>query len=450
MRSLANRVASTALAVLGATLIVIGVVTAGLLHLRAQRDLDRTLLAAAFGEAHPWQDERFENHHVSSPVAVRPWRADDPIVRRADQQAALALEAPLLFDRADRRILLLVVERPGSAVDASETHAHFIVVAEAPRVTLADAALPFLVTYALVAGTTLLLAAWLLWLGVRRAMAPLTRATRQLSTVQQLGSEVRLPPAGVAEVDQLLESTNALLDRLSTAFGAQASFTAQAAHELRTPVTILKGELDLALRRPRTADDYRTALTHALEQTERLAELVEGLMALARVEAGQADRERVQERLSAAVHQALVREQRVLDEAGCAVEVVAAADPELHMNVALVSTALANLLRNAARYAAGTPVQVRYGDEAGTAWVEVLDGGPGLAADDRERVLDRFQRGSTRRDGLGLGLPLAREIARRHGGDLQLLDPGRPGLLARLTLSCVSNEGPIQRQGASP
>lgn len=448
MSSLAERVTRSATAVLCGCLLVVGVVTAGLLHARAVRSLDQVLLAAAFAEAHPWQEERFANQHVRSPVEVRPFPRSAIEQGSGLYQQAIERQLPLWRTLGDRRVLLLVVESEDEQA-CSEEHP-YVVMAEAPAVTLWDAALPFLGIYGGVALLTAGLAGALIRRGTRRALLPLERATRELEEVQGLGSHARLMRGGPEEVDQLLASANALLDRLEAAFDAQATFTAQAAHELRTPVTILKGELELALRRERPAHAYRESLRRAQGAVQQLAELVEGLMVLSRVESGQADRGRVVERLSEVVHRAVQREGQALSRAGCAVRIDLSADPEVCVHVPLLTAAIANLLRNVAVHAAGSPVSVEVSRRGHRACVIVQDGGAGLSGAERARVLGRFQRGSTRREGLGLGLPLALEIARRHGGDLILGASALGGLHARLELPEVrpehgANETPTKR-----
>lgn len=429
-----------ALGVMLLTLSTVGLLTATLLHVRSRHALDRALLAAAFAEAHPWQEERYVNDTVESPVAVRPWTPGDPEISAAMHAAALAREEPTFFTRDHRRILLLVVESGAS-------HEHVVVVATADAVTLWNVALPFAGIYSLVALTVSLVAALGLRVVLVRALDPLARATRAVESVRGLGSDVRLDLAGLPEVDALLASTNALLARLDRAYRSQSTFTAEAAHELRTPVTSLKGELELALRRERPAVAYREALERAAQDVERLAGLVEGLMLLARVEAGQAEQGRTDERLSAVVHEALRRERATIEEAGNDVELELVADPEVRIQVDLVTIAVANLLRNAARHAPGTRIEVRIGG-GGKPLVEVEDGGPGLDSDERVRVMERFARGGARQ-GLGLGLPLSREIARRHGGDLVLLQEER-GLRAVLTLSSDSNVPLRLHEGGQP
>jgi signal transduction histidine kinase len=437
MRRLTQRVTLIAVGVLCGCLLGVGGVTAGLLHLRALRSLDQSLLAAAYAEAHPWQEQRFANDYVRSPVQVRPWSKDDPRVPAALYEEAVKGEMPLWRTFGGRRVLLLVVEPVDKESDREERHEHLVVVAEAAAVTLADAVLPFASVYLLVSALAAAVAALAVHWGMSLALAPLSAAAVALQRVQGLGSGARLELAAVEEVDELIGSTNALLDRLDRAFDAQTNFTASAAHELRTPVTVMKGELQLALRRERTEEDYRDTLRRTLRQVEQLAELVEGLMALTRVEAGQADRGRALEHVSMVLLRAVEQERSRLEAAGCTVEQDLGCDPEVSVHLGLLTTAVANLLRNVAVHAPGATVKVHAETSDGVVRVVVDDDGPGVAESDREAALQRFVQGGGQ--GLGLGLALVREVARRHGGDL-VLDASPSGGL-RAVLSVASADG---------
>jgi two-component system OmpR family sensor kinase len=225
---------------------------------------------------------------------------------------------------------------------------------------------------------------------------------------------------------------NGLLERLQRAAEAQARFTAEAAHELRTPLSALRGGLEVALRRPRSAEEYRGVLEEALREVLALGELVEALLAFARVDAGQTPDLWERERPAELVRLALRAEQPLLQASGNNVVTQIGTDTEIVVNRALVVVALSNLLRNAGRYAPGTEVRVGITEEhvggKGDASIKdkqvvfsISDDGPGLGDGDPERLFDRFVRGGQARSdwptGTGLGLPLARAIARHHGGD---------------------------------
>ncbi len=420
-------------------LAAVGLGTAGALHLHAVADLDRLLLVAAqAGAGTSGETAGWVNGHHAPPVEVWEWAPGDGRVAEARAREAFASEAPVRETVGGRRRLLLAVEPPGADCPPGPAwgHAHprALRVAEAPAEQPAQTVGVFLAVYAAVAGAAGALGAWVLPRRVRRALGPLRDAEAQLAAVPGLGAGTRLPVEGPAEVAAVLRSVNALLDRLDAAVQAQSRFTADAAHELRTPVTVLRGELELALRKPRDAAGYRAALAAALAQVERLGGLVEGLMALARLDAGGVQEEGAPLRLSAVAHAALRRESARLEAAGNRVELRVEADPELRGHGALLELTAANLLRNAAVHAPGTAVRVTVGVGPAGAELRVEDGGAGVPAARREAVFARFAREDRRREGLGLGLALAREVARHHGGDVVLEDAPGGGLRARLVV----------------
>ncbi len=434
--TLAGRLVARGTAVTIGALLVVGVATGALLHATQVRALDRALLAAAHAEAHPQPDGRWEVERGRSPVEV--WLAEpgDARVPRDLWAEALAARGPTFAEVGDRRLLLLVAEPEHD--DDDEDHDHVVVAAAAQRPTLRRTIGVFSLTYAAVALLAALGGALLQRRVVRRALAPLEQAREEAARATGHGAGARLTAQGPAEVRTLIEAMNALLSRLDVAFGAQARFTAEAAHELRTPVTVMLGELDVTLRRARTPEAYREALLTVRESVERLRALVEGLNLLARIDAGQAEQLREPTDAAEVARRAAAAEARALEAAGCPLSIEIAADPVLRVHGALVESALGNLLRNAAAYAPGGPVTLRVEADATRATFTVDDSGPGVPPDAREALFDRFARGGEarrrHRAGLGLGLPLAREVARRHGGDCRLESAPGGGCRAVLTL----------------
>jgi two-component system OmpR family sensor kinase len=434
-RSLTAHVTRIAVCTLVGALVVTGLGTAALLHVRARHDLDQSMLAAAYGEAHPWSEERWDTEGAEPPAQVRPWRPGDPDVDEALAAEVARSETPRFVDRDDRRVLVIAFEPPDAHHGDEASHPHQVLVVAAPAVRLADSVGGFVVVWSALTALVGVLASATLGAAIRRAMLPLQRAARDLAALPGLPQGVRLDGGGYREVDVVLRSVNDLLERLETAFEAQTRFTAEAAHELRTPVTVLLGELDLALRREREPAAYREALGRAREEASRLRARVEALMALAKVEAGQASRGRETEYLSALITGAIAAERAVLERTRTEVIVADGPDPELDVHGPLVTLALANLVRNAAFYGGGRPITIRTVAEDGAIAVLVDDQGPGVPPAQREVAFERFRRGTDRSvDGLGLGLPLAREIARRHGGDVTLDDAPGGGCRARLAL----------------
>jgi signal transduction histidine kinase len=438
--SLQARVVRLSAGLVAAALALAGVVTGALIHARAVAALDNELLAAAHAYAPAvatWRVEHGESR-------VRVWLAetdgapapDDATtegvfrVAAPDVARALHTERPVYADVQAHRVLLLVVERPlapheprvRDAVRPEEAdEAHLVVAAAArrpgPMETIGPFLLPFLAASALVVGLAVAVGRRLAGL----ALAPLDAARRAAEQATGVGAAALLPEEGPNEIRALLGAINTLLQRLDAAASAQARFTAEAAHELRTPVTVLLGELDVTLRRERSPAELREALVSAREEAARLAALVDGLLALARVDAGAVESGWDETDARQVVAEAVHRERAALDRAGCALAVDVPEGLAVRGNVPLLVTALATLLRNAAVHAPGAPVRLSVeSSEAGVRF-RVHDGGPGIPQADRELVFDRLARGgrARRKDqaGLGLGLPLAREIARRHGGD---------------------------------
>lgn len=434
----AGQAAALAGTVTALALAAAGVATGVALQARAAADLDAALLAVATEAAHPELGEPWEAEGPDPKMTVRRWYGGpDPIVPARALERALRHERPAWLDVDDRRVLLLPAEIEIDGAEEEEEE-HLVVVAQAPRVGFFDAAGPFLAAYAGVGVVIAGAAAALQALAMRLALRPLARAAQRAAGVGAACGGLRLPEDGPQEVRALLAALNGLLARLEASFAAQARFTAEAAHELRTPVAALRGELEVALRRPRTAEAYRAALEAGLEEAGRLGLLVDGLLALARLDAGGGDTFREAEHAGALALRAAAQEKAGLDVAGCTLRVDTGPDPEVPVQTPLMVAAVANLLRNAARHAPGSHVSLRVERRGSHVAFVVEDDGPGVPPAEREAVFGRFVRGAAARradrEGLGLGLSFTREVARRHGGDCVLEDRSSGGCRAVLTL----------------
>jgi two-component system, OmpR family, sensor kinase len=227
----------------------------------------------------------------------------------------------------------------------------------------------------------------------------------------------------------LTAALNAMLERIETSIGGLRRFTADASHELRTPIAALMGNLEVALRKPRDAADLRATMEGALEELGRLTRLVESLLTLARSDAGELPLQNVETDVADVVQKAIEPYQEVALERGvslvaeCNGGVRVAADP------LWLGRALANLVDNACKFTpSGGHVSIKLSSSAESVRICVEDDGPGLAAGEDARAFERFYRGALVRgttDGFGLGLPLTREIVRAMGGALALA--ARPG-----------------------
>lgn len=412
MSSLRRAVVTRGSLVLVATLAVLGGATAGLIHVREEAALDGALNVAAHGGA---ADGGWAVDHERPPLQVRTVErpAEDDARRR--WRDVRRSERPVFFREGGDRVVWVVVERERGGGEE-----HRVVEARAPDVRFLESAGPFLALYVPLAAVAWGIAAGGLAVVVRRTMAPLDETQHALDRIRGPASGRRLPEGGPDEIRQVVASVNALLDRLEAAHRAQERFTAEAAHELRTPVTSLRLVVELARRRERTPEEYRETLAEIDEETTHLQHLVEGLVVLARVDAGQDVPPQV------LTVDELVRD-AVAAEAPAARIAVGTERVVAHEELARI--ALRNLLRNAVRHG-GADVSVRSRIDGRCVRIEVDDHGPGVPAEDRERVFDTLTRGARARTtdpaGLGLGLPLARRIARAEGGDC-LLEPGVDG-----------------------
>jgi signal transduction histidine kinase len=272
----------------------------------------------------------------------------------------------------------------------------------------------------------LLLVAGLTWLAVGRALAPVSAIRRELAdiTATDLHRRVPVPPAR-DEVRLLAETTNRTLDRLEQAVGRHRRFVADAAHELRSPLAVLRTRLEIAPPQPLAAE--------ALADVERIQRLTTDLLLLARLDAGEPPGHAEVDLGQVAAEEAALARPRT----DVRVDLRIDAGTVVHGSAEQLPRLVANLVDNAVRHAASAVTvrlrQCEIGGD-GEAVLEVEDDGPGIPADQHEAVFDRFARldAARARDagGSGLGLAIARDIAVHHGGSLAVAG-GPPGALLR-------------------
>jgi len=279
------------------------------------------------------------------------------------------------------------------------------------------------VSVALALGVTQLLAAGM--------VAPLRRMTEVSRAMARGDYTGRVRTSATDEVGQLATAFNRMAEDLATVDRERRDLIATVSHELRTPLTAMTALLENLADGVVPADSRH--LGAALEEAQRLGRLVEDLLQLSRLEAGVVDLDRQEVALRALVDDSVAQVRstgRTLDVAlDVADGLVVTGDP------ARLRQLLVNVVDNAARHApAGTAVRIGAGSAGGSDgswWLEVVDSGGGVAPEDRERVFERF--GTDGAGGTGLGLAVARWVARLHGGTLRFLDP-EAGRGARLRL----------------
>lgn len=273
--------------------------------------------------------------------------------------------------------------------------------------TVVSAAIPIALLIAILGGY---------WLS-GRALQPVDAITREARTITARNLDRRLAlPEARDELRLLSETLNGMLDRIETSYKRVAQFTADASHELRSPVALMRTTAEVALRRPRDEEEYRDALQQVLREGERLSHLIDDLLLLARSDAGTDVLERAPLDLALPLREAVARVGRpvrqTLDD-GVVIDGSATALQQL----------FAILLDNAVKYTPdGEEIAVRLHARDGHAVVEVRDRGMGIAAEDLPHVFDRFYRADKARSrgGAGLGLAIARRIAEAHGGTVDV------------------------------
>jgi heavy metal sensor kinase len=291
---------------------------------------------------------------------------------------------------------------------------------------------------------------WLASIGLR----PITDMARRAAQIPLSGMEDLGESERTDELGQLARSFNGLVARLRSALGTQRRFMADASHELRTPVSVIRSAADVTLsRRQRDEAEYRDALGIVGDEARRLGTLVEDMLVLARADAGGYPLRPVDLYLD----EILTGCRRTLDvvaaEHGVAVNVAPLPELPLRGDEDLLRRMLLNVLQNAVQHTpGGRSVDVEAELNDGTLSVRVRDHGPGIAAADRERIFDRFvQLDPARRgNGTGLGLPIARWIAEAHGGRLVLDASGPGGSTFLITLPAASSAQPGVQAFAEP
>ena len=263
-----------------------------------------------------------------------------------------------------------------------------------------------------------------IWFAVQRGLAPLELLRREIEQRSHRDLSA-LPVANVpAEVRPIVESTNALLERLAQVLAAQQRFIADAAHQLRTPIAGLHTQTQLA-RRQTAPEDIAASLEQLQSATERTTHLINQLLALARAEPS-AEHVRAVEPCDLAALARDVTTEWVPHALRRNIDLGYEGDdasPALPGDALLLREMLNNLLDNAVRYTqAGGQVTTRVIRNGQTLQLTVEDNGPGIPEAEREAVLERFHRVlGTGVDGCGLGLAIVREIVARHGGEIQML-----------------------------
>lgn len=302
----------------------------------------------------------------------------------------------------------------------------------------------FVLYIALTSGLLLLLAAGLTVWGIRRGLGPLRGLAHEAAAISDRNWSFHPAPAAVAtaELAPLIAALEAMLERLHGSFLRQKQFLSDAAHELKTPVTILKTTLQSLLQKPREAEEYRQGMEQSLEDLDRLQALLERMLRLARVEQLSAPAAPLPApvELKATCAAAVARIAGWAAARGMQISQDYAGDFRVAAGADDLEQLWINLLENAVKFSpeGGTIHISLLSPRTGWARVSVEDAGPGIAVSDLERIFDRFYRSEPSRDrqtgGFGLGLAIARGIAEAAGGKIYAQNRAPGGACLRVEL----------------
>lgn len=256
----------------------------------------------------------------------------------------------------------------------------------------------------------------------RRGLRPLARMTESLQRIGPHRLHERLTAAGwPRELQPLASGFDQMLDRLEDSFTRLSQFSADLAHELRTPIANIRGESEVALTRARTADEYRDVIESTVAECERLSRVIDSLLFLARAEAAERQITRSDFDGSAAIAKIVSFYEAIAEERHVAIS--ASGGGTIHADPLLFGRAVSNLVDNALRFTPpGGKIQIALRSRTDGAEVSVTDDGAGIASEHLPRVFDRFYRADRSRssEGTGLGLALLKSIVDLHGGTVTI------------------------------
>ena len=267
-----------------------------------------------------------------------------------------------------------------------------------------------------------------LW-ALRRSLQPLAALADSAEAISPSNWQLNPPEEArdTLELAPLTTAMTSMLEGLHRAFTQQREFLANAAHELKTPVAILKSTLQSLLQRPRTSDEYRAGLEEALDDMARLEKLLHSMLRLARAEqwaTGSLKRDLSPVDVGMTCQLAIERMQPVAQQRQVHLDFTANGPVQLHADPDDLELVWSNLLENAIRFSPeGGTVRMSIRANKGHGYVDVADQGPGIPASELPRIFERFHRGDASRarntGGYGLGLAISKALIEAYGGTIE-------------------------------
>lgn len=289
------------------------------------------------------------------------------------------------------------------------------------------------------------------WLLMRRALNPVAEITRSAEQITSHNLGQRLPVARTGDdLERLSVALNRMIARLDESFQYIRRFTADASHELRTPLTVLRGELEAAAQKPALNPKFAETIGSALEETERLSRIVESLLAISRLDAGEARMEPIRFDLAELAASTTEQMRLLAEDRNITLDCQSAGEVEIEGDRARLKQVIVNLVDNAIKYTAdGGTVAVKVSLATDSlAVLEVTDNGGGIPAEAVPRLFERFYRVDKARSrqmgGTGLGLAIVKSIVTAHSGQVSVESTEGRGSSFRVTLP-LDGESPMAK-----
>jgi heavy metal sensor kinase len=263
------------------------------------------------------------------------------------------------------------------------------------------------------------------WVLARRSLSPIGYIASKAQSITSQNLSERLKQRGTGdEMDDLICTINEMISRLEESFKRMAEFTADASHELKTPICALRGEAEVLLLKERKTEEYQEGLVHFIEQFDHLNQLINDLILLSKFDTTQVELKRAPLRLDLLIQdlshlfRVLAEQKNIALEIGTLEEVTVIGDK------ARLQQLFTNLIDNAIKYTPKGSIHVTVEKNEGTGVVKIKDTGIGIPNEEQEKIFKRFYRTDKSRSretgGVGLGLSIAQWIVRAHHGKIEV------------------------------
>jgi heavy metal sensor kinase len=262
------------------------------------------------------------------------------------------------------------------------------------------------------------------WILARRSLSPVGYIVSKAQRITSQNLSERLTQRGTSdEMDDLIRTINEMIARLENSFKRMAEFTADASHELKTPLCAMRGEAEVLLSRERKAEDYQEGLAHFIEEFDHLNQMINDLILLSKFDATQVELKMAPLRLDLLIRNICSLFQILADQKGVALDVDATEEVTLMGDKVRLQQLFTNLIDNAIKYTFRGSIHIMLEKNKENALVKVQDTGIGIPQAEQEKIFKRFYRVDKSRSketgGVGLGLNIAEWIAQAHHGRIE-------------------------------